>query len=90
MPLEGSFEIVISSFFCTGPPLSEKALNLKFSNTNETLGHNDLNIVGKKNHIFTKSCHCQDHGHTYPNNEQSPQRSQNSDIQSHFSVLQIG
>ena len=31
----------------------------------------------------------QDHGQTYPHNEQSPQRSQNSDFQSHFSVMKI-
>ena len=37
-------------------------------------------------HFFTKKCHRQ----TYQNYEQPPQRSQNSDFQSHFSVLKIG
>ena len=37
-------------------------------------------------HFFTKSCHRQ----TYQNYEQPPQTSQNSDFQSHFSVLKIG
>ena len=36
-------------------------------------------------HFFTKSCHRQ----TYQNYEQPPQTSQNSDFQSHFSVLKI-
>ena len=37
-------------------------------------------------HLFTKSCHRR----TYQNYEQPPQPSQNSDFQSHFSLLKIG
>jgi hypothetical protein len=37
-------------------------------------------------HFFTTKCHCQ----TYQNYEQPSTTSQNSDFQSHFSVLKIG
>ena len=43
-------------------------------------------LYSGKKHFFTKSCHHQ----TYQNYEQPPQTSQNSDFQSHFSVLKIG
>ena len=52
----------------------------------ETLCTKNSNLVKKKNHIFIKSCHCQN----YQNHEEPPQRFQNPDFQNHFSVLKIG
>ena len=50
------------------------------------VGHETMYLSSGNKHLFTKSCHHQ----TYQNYEQPPQTSQNSDFQSHFSVLKIG
>ena len=52
----------------------------------DQVGHETVYASSGNKHYFTKSCHRQ----TYQNYEQSPQTSQNSYFQSHFSVLKIG
>ena len=52
----------------------------------DQVGHETIHPSSGNKHFFTKSCHRQ----TYQNYEQPPQTYQNSDFQSHFSVLKIG
>ena len=52
----------------------------------DQVGHQTTYAYIRNKHFFTKSCHRQ----TNHNYEQTPQTSQNSYFQSHFSVLKIG
>ena len=52
----------------------------------DQVGYENLYASSGNKHFFTKSHRCQ----TYQNYEQPPWTSQNSYLQSHFSVLKIG
>ena len=51
----------------------------------DQVGYEAMYESNGNKHFFTKSCRRQ----TYQNNEQPPQRLQNSDFQSHFSASKI-
>ena len=52
----------------------------------DQVGHETMYAFSGNKQFFTKSCYRQ----TYQNYEQPPRTSQNSYLQSHFSVLKIG
>ena len=91
IPLVQIGTIVCLLVIATVWPLKAAAKNLPPSAVEsvqdffDQVGHKTMYASSGNNHFFTKYCHCQ----TYQNYDQPPQTSQNSDFQSHFSVLKL-